>query len=96
MISYEEYLNKLKGSAGGQPDYARLRAALEQRLAGQRTAAQKWKLRAALAGSCAVLLIGLSAYLVYPLWNNSDQLMSYVYGQQEIADGPVIEYVFAE
>ncbi len=50
----------------------------------------------ALAGACALLLIGLSAYFAYPVWNKNDQLMSYVYGQQEITDGPVIDYVFSD
>ncbi len=97
MISYEEYIGKLKASAEARPDYARLRTALERRLAGRQTAGQKWRVRAALAGACALLLIGFSAYFTYPLLTgNGDQLMSYVYGQQEITDGPVIDYVFSE
>ncbi len=92
MISYEEYLGKLERSGEGQPDYARLRAALERKLTGQKN----WRFRTALAGACALLLIGLSAYFAYPVWNNNDQLMSYVYGQPEITDGPVIDYLFSD
>ncbi len=91
MISYEEYLNKLKGSLDAQPDYARLRTALERKVSGR-----KWQFRVALAGACALLLMGFSAYFTYPLWNSNDQLMSYVYGPQEISDGPVIDYVFSD
>ncbi len=96
MIGYDEYINEMKRSGEAQPDYGRLRAALEQRLAGRRTAARQWRFRAALAGVCALLFVSLTAYFTYPLWQGGDQLMSYVYGQPEISDGPVIDYVFSD
>lgn len=92
MIGYEEYVNRLKTDVGA-PDFGALRQALDARIAGRRAARARW----ALAGAVVLLFLGLAAYFTYPLFSaGNGPLYSYVFDQQEISDGPVIDYVFSD
>ena len=92
MIGYEDYINKIK--VGTAPaDFDGLRQAIGRKIAAR----QKVRARGALAGACAVLMIGLAAYFTYPAApGGSGQLFSYVFEQQFASDGPVIDYVFSD
>jgi hypothetical protein len=93
MISYDEYVNKIRGSEP-EADFNRLYQAIGQKI----TSRQKFRTRSALAGVVAMLVIGFAAYFSYPLLlGGNGQLLSYVFDQQpEVTDGPVIDYVFSD
>lgn len=95
MIEYNDYINKLKRT---EPiDYGRLFGVIEQRITAQKATQKRVVFRGALAGALTVLIIGLAFYLAYPaIRGGNDQLLSYVFGQSEITDGPVIDYVFSD
>lgn len=92
MIDYNEYVSKIK--AGDAPaDFDGLYRSIGSRIARQ----QKVRAGKALAGACAILMIGLVAYFGYPLMQGGNsQLFFYVFDQQEMSDGPVINYVFSD
>jgi hypothetical protein len=92
MIGYKDYINKIKdGSAPA--DFDGLYGSLGRKLVARRKAGQ----RSVLAGAVAILMISLAAYLGYPLLpGGNGQLFSYVFDQQELADGPVINYVYSD
>ena len=92
MIGYEAYIKKIKDDQV-PADFNALHQAIGRKLAARRTAGQ----RSALAGVVVVLLLGLVAYISYPLMSGGNgQLFSYVFDQQELSDGPVINYVFSD
>lgn len=95
MIEYNDYINKLKRT---EPvDYSRMFGIIERRIAAQKAIQKRVVFRGALAGALTVLVISLAFYLAYPaIWGGNDQLISYVFGQSEVTDGPVIDYVFSD
>jgi hypothetical protein len=93
MISYEEYVKKIK--AGPAPaEFDGMYRAIGRKIADR----QKLRAREALAGVVAILVIGFAAYFSYPVLSGGNgQLLSYVFDQQpEVTDGPVIDYVFSD
>ncbi len=96
MIEYNDYISKLKGRT--EPiDYGMMFEAIEQKIAKQKAAQNKVVFRGALAGALSIFIVGLAFYLSYPaMRGGNDQMLSYIYGQPEITDGPVIDYVFSD
>lgn len=93
MISYEEYVGKVKAGRA-ETDFDGMYRAIGRKIADR----QKIRARSALAGVLAVVVIGLVAYFSYPIRpGGNGQLVSYVFDQpQEVSDGPVIDYVFSD
>jgi hypothetical protein len=92
MTGYEDYIKNIKDDSA-PADFDGLYRSLGRRIARQ----QKVRIGGALAGACAIIMIGLVAYFGYPLAQGGNgQLMSYVFDQQELSDGPVINYVFSD
>ena len=92
MIGYEDYIKKIKDDQA-PADFASLRQTIGRKL----TERQRARKRGALAGVLALFVLCLAAYFTYPLMQGGNgQLMSYVFDQQELSDGPVINYVFSD
>lgn len=93
MISYEEYVGKVKAGRA-ETDFDAMYQATLRKIADR----QKIRARSALAGVVAILVIGFAAYFSYPIRQGGNgQLFSYVFDQpQEVSDGPVIDYVFSD
>jgi hypothetical protein len=92
MIGYEDYVKKIK-ERETPADFDGLRQAIGRKIVER----QRARGRGALAGVCALLMIGLVTYFSYPLMQGGNgQLLSYVFEQQSASDGPVIDYVFSD
>ena len=92
MISYDDYINKLK-EGGGDPDYGRMHTRIKQRIAGRKRFTAT---KLALAGALTLMLVGFTFYYNYYSASGNDIMMSYIMNGQEAEQGPVIDYIFTE
>jgi hypothetical protein len=91
MGKYDEYLSRLKG-VKAELDGGRMYSRIEARIAGRSR-----RVRLALEGVLAVLLIGFMIYFnVRPyLSGNGETMAEYVFQKETVNGDPIINYVFS-
>ena len=88
-MDYKDYINKLKES-GGEVDHDRMYSKIQGRISSQP------RVRLALAGALAMLIISSALYFNSAIRSQNDEVfMSYVF-EQESLDGPLLSYVFED
>ena len=92
MISYDDYIKKLK-EGGGEPDYGRLYAGVNERITNSKRFSAT---RLALAGALTLMLFGFTFYYNYYSASGDSILMSYIMNGEGMGQGPVIDYIFTE
>lgn len=92
MVDYNDYMHKLKTEVECG-DFDRMFNGIDQKI--RRQNARKW---GAFSGMVIILALSITLYAnyVFQQTRNGDIMMSYVFGQSEVSDGPVIGYVFEE
>lgn len=93
MVEYREFITRLKGERA-PVNYDQMLDNLQQKISKEKPGISA----AFLAGALVILIAGSVFYYNYrPSPIASDELVfSYVFGQSEIADGPVMDYVFSD
>lgn len=92
MGTYEEYISRLKGVRVALDD-SRMYPRIEAKIAGRSR-----RIRLALEGALAVLLIGFAIYFnFYPRMPGSEEtLTEYVFQQNDLNGDQILNYVFMD